>query len=350
MGLGALSDVSLLDARTAREKWRSVARESVDPIKERQRLRREAAKDKHLLREIALDAFESRKAELKGDGIAGRWFSPLEIHVLPKLGDTPIEEIDQNDIRDLLAPLWHSKAVTAKKALNRIGICFRHAAARGIDVDLQATEKAKELLGRQLHQTENIPAMPWPDVPAFYATLDDHSMGALALRLTILTGARSTPIRFCRPDEQIEGDIWTIPGEKMKGRRDKTPPFRVPLSLEAQKVVQLARVHQRDGYLFPGRTKGKVMSDATMSRLMERATLVARPHGFRSSLRDWIAEATDTPHDVAETVIAHVVGNASERSYRRTDFVEQRRPLMARWADHVTGKSGKLMNFVRQTS
>ena len=107
-------------------------------------------------------------------------------------------------------------------------------------------------------------------------------MTHLALRLLILTGVRSHPLRFLHLD-QIEGDVWTIPGERMKGRRDATSDFRVPLSPEAVKVIDAARRHARDRLLFPNVRKG-VISDATMSRLMERRGMDARPHGFRSSL------------------------------------------------------------------
>jgi integrase len=140
-------------------------------------------------------------------------------------------------------------------------------------------------------------------------------------------------------EDQIVGDVWTIPGEAMKGRRDATPDFRVPLSGEALKLIDESRRHARDGYLFPSVRRGGI-SDMTMSRMMERAKLDARPHGFRSSLRDWIAETTDTPHEVAETVLGHVVGGSVERAYRRTDFLEQRRALMGRWAKHVTHQGG----------
>lgn len=109
--------------------------------------------------------------------------------------------------------------------------------------------------------------------------------------------------------------------------------------------MEEARRHAREGFLFPSIRKG-VISDATMSRLMERAGLAARPHGFRSSLRDWIAEATNTPHDIAETSLGHVAGGAVERAYRRTDFLEQRRRLMERWAHHVTGGSQKVVKLV----
>lgn len=337
MGLGTFSQVSLKEARESAERWRSLVRSGKDPIKEREREKREAARNIHLLKDIADDAYEARKAELKGDGKAGRWFTPLQHHVLPKLGKLPVAEIDQKDIRDTLSPIWHTKADTARKALNRLAICMRHAAALGHDVDLQACEKARALLGKQRHIAGNIPAMSWQEVPAFYAGLNSGSVTHLALRLLILTGVRSAPLRHIHED-QIDGDVWTIPAEAMKGRKDATSDFRVPLSTEALRVIEQARRHARGGFLFPSVKKG-VISDMTMSRYMEREKLEARPHGFRSSLRDWIAEETATPYDVAETMLGHLVGGTVERAYRRTDYLDQRRTLTERWGQFIAGAS-----------
>jgi integrase len=339
MGLGSITRVSLKEAREKAEKWRAVERAGKDPITVRNRAKREAARDAHLLTDIADSAFEARKAELKGDGKAGRWFTPLQLHVLPKLGKIPVGEIDQRDISDTLAPIWHAKADTARKAMNRLGICLEHAAALGLEVDLQATAKAKALLGKQRHKAENIPAMPWSHIPSFYATLRDDNITHLALRLLILTGVRSAPIRQIHED-QIEGDVWTIPAEAMKGRRDATTEFRVPLSAEALTVLEKAQKFERDGHLFANPHKG-VISDMAMSQHMKRAGLEYRPHGFRSSLRDWLAEETDARYEVAETMLGHVIGSSVERAYRRTDFLDQRRDLLERWADHVTSHVGK---------
>jgi integrase len=336
MGLGAFPAVSLKAAREAADAARAVVRQGLDPIKERERQRRAAARNIHMLSDIALDAFESRKAELKGDGIAGRWFSPLELHVLPKLGRVPVADIDQKDIRDTLGPIWHTKAETARKAINRLGIVLRHAAALGLDVDLQATDKAKALLGKQRHTVTNVPAMNWRDVPAFYQSLGG-SITELALRLLILTAVRSGPLRMMHVD-QIEGDIWTIPAAAMKGRLGATSDFRVPLSAEAQAIIAEARKFARDGFLFPGARRG-VISDMTMTAYMDRRGLSERPHGFRSSFRDWTAEATQTPHEVAETCLGHTTGGTVERAYRRTDFLEQRRALMERWATLLDRRS-----------
>lgn len=344
MGLGGYPALGLANARKLSERWRNVASAGRDPVKEREAEERAARREDITLTILTADAFESRKAELKGDGTAGRWLSPLTLHVLPKLGRVPVTDLDQRDIRDTLAPIWHTKADTARKAMNRLSIVLKHAAALGLDVDLQATEKAKALLGKTRHVPKNIPAMVWADVPGFYTSLEEPTLTHLALRLLMLTGLRSAPLRTIRLD-QIEDDVWTVPAEAMKGRKGATEAFRVPLSLEAQRIIDLARPHARNGYLFPN-TRGGVISDMTLSRHMERRGLEARPHGFRTSLRTWLAETTDAPHEVAEAMLAHVTDGGVVRAYRRTDYLEQRRALSERWADHVTGGAGQVVKLV----
>jgi hypothetical protein len=224
MGLGGYPDVGLAQAREAADRWRGVAKAGHDPVKERERERRAQRREDISLSVLTLDAFEARKAELKGDGKAGGWLSPLERHVLPKLGRVPVTDLDQRDIRDTLQPIWHTKAETARKALNRLSIVLKHAAALDLDVDMQATEKAKALLGKSRHVPKHIPAMAWKEVPAFYASLTEQTRTHHALRLLILTGVRSGPLRHLQLD-QIDGAVWTIPGEAMKGRKGKTPAF-----------------------------------------------------------------------------------------------------------------------------
>jgi integrase len=344
MGLGGYPSLGLAEARKLAQRWRDVAAAGRDPVKEREAEERAARREDISLAILTADAFEARKAELKGDGTAGRWLSPLTLHVLPKLGKVPVTDLDQRDIRDVLKPLWHEKADTARKALNRLSIVLKHAAALGLDVDLQATEKAKALLGKSRHVPKNIPAMAWADVPGFYATLEEPTQTHLALRLLMLTGVRSNPLRNIRLDE-IEGDVWTVPGESMKGRKGATDDFRVPLSTEAQRIIELAKPHARNGFLFANARQG-VISDMTLSRMMERRGLEARPHGFRTSLRTWLAEATDAAHEVAEAMLAHTVDGGVVRAYRRTDYLEQRAKLAERWADHVTGGAGHVVKLV----
>ncbi len=210
---------------------------------------------------------------------------------------------------------------------------MRHGAALGYDVDLLSVEKARALLGKQKHAPKNIPALPWADVPIFYASLNEGSVTDLALRLLILTAVRSKPLRFMRY-EDVENDVWTIPAELMKGRRDATSDFRVPLASQAMAIIEQAKPFERDGWVFPSTRKG-VISDAAMARLMERRQMTARPHGFRSSFRDWAAEEADASFEVAEMCLAHSVGSNVERTYKRTDYLDRRRVLMADWANFV---------------
>jgi len=335
MGLGSLDDVSLGEARRLAEKWRAIVREGKDPIKERERLSREAAKSDSRLQNVADAAFEARKAELKGDGKAGRWFSPLELHVLPKLGKVPVEDIDQRDIETVLKPLWHTKAETARKALNRLGIVLKHGAAMGYDVDLQATLKAKALLGKSRHISTNIPALPWKQVPEFYADVGEKTITQLALKLLILTAVRSGPLRLAEWHE-FEDDVWTIPADKMKSRKDEASDFTVPLSSEAKRVLDVLRPFERDGLVFPSIRTGPI-SDMAMTKMLKDRGHDFRPHGFRSSFRTWCAEATDTPDKIAETALAHSIGTKVEKAYLRTMYFERRKALMERWGQYVTG-------------
>ncbi|MCA8901244.1 MAG: integrase arm-type DNA-binding domain-containing protein [Hyphomonas sp.] len=334
MGLGSLADVTLQGARQSADDARAIVCSGRDPIEERARRRRNRTNSDTTLRYIAEQAFEARKADLREDGIAGRWFSPLEHHVLPALGSLQVTDIDAMAIYDTLLPIWHDKAPTAKKAIWRLGVVMQHAAARGLDVDMQATDKARALLGGQKHQVRHIAAMPWSDVPAFYATLAEPTSANLALRLIILTGHRTKPVRFLERNH-IEGSTWTTPAHLMKGLKRSAVAFRCHLSDEALAVIELAKSMTDGEFLFPSAKNG-VLSDATLSRKMERLGLEARPHGFRSSFRQWLEHQSMAPYEVREAMLQHIVGTAVAKSYTRTDYFEQRAPLYDHWARFVT--------------
>ncbi|WP_209599720.1 site-specific integrase [Ruegeria sp. HKCCSA071] len=345
MGLGGYPSVSLAQAREMADAYRGIVKRGGNPIELRNAEKAQAAADqvasdpkareKRLLKNIAPAAFEARKAQLKGDGEAGRWYSPIKTHILPALGEKPVEDITGTVIADALRPIWHTKTDVARKAITRLKACLRYASANRYEIDRHAIDDARELLGKQVHKAENIPSMNWRDVPAFYQGLEGGGKVQLALQLLILTGLRSKPIRFAQFD-QIDGNVWTIPAEMVKGPRGKTDDFRVPLTAEAMRIVELAEKTARDGYLFPGVRKG-VISDASMSRHMERLELHARPHGFRSSFRTWADEATNTGYEIKETAIGHKVGSAVSRAYQRSDYFEERLLLAERWASHLTG-------------
>jgi integrase len=170
-------------------------------------------------------------------------------------------------------------------------------------------------------------------MPAFWAALHERTgAGALCLQFAILTAARSGEARGARWDEiDLAGALWTVPGSRMKAGK----PHRVPLSDAAVRVLNVAALanEERIGLVFLGLKRNQPMSDMTLGAVLKRmgrADLTA--HGFRSSFRDWAAEATEAPNHVVEQALAHAIGNSVEAAYRRGDLLERRRTLMAEWA------------------
>jgi integrase len=253
----------------------------------------------------------------------------------------PVEDIDRRDVQRALKPIWLKIPETARKALRRLSVVMKYAEDAGLDIDMLATTKAKSLLGAQGDKEKHIPSVAWQEVPAFYESLSGGTLTELALKLTILTALRSGAIRHLR-FEYIENNVLTVPAELMKGIKGKKEEFRLPLSKEALEVLEQCKAYERDGFIFPSIRKG-VISDATMSRFMERRGMQERPHGFRSSFRMWCAEATDTPREIAETALSHVTGSKVERSYMRGDFLERRKVLMQRWADYCFNTDSKVI-------
>lgn len=328
MGLGRWPDVSIAEARERAADARRSLRDGADPIADRQKAKRTTRK--LTLREAIDGCFEAKKAELKRDGDAGRWMSPLTVHIIPKLGAVAVEGIDQHQLIDVLRPIWHDKSEAARKALNRINMTLKHAAALGLDVDLQAPMKVKALLGKQRHVAEHIPSLQYAEAPAFYTSLTNaDGVAALALRFLMLTVARTSEVRFATFSE-FKGDIWHIPAARTKTGKDR----RIPLAKDAIAIVAKARTLTDGEYLFPS-VGGKPLSDAGMAALMKRQGLAARPHGFRASFRTWCEEQTDTPFEVKESALGHAVDTDVVRAYQRSDRLERRQALMRSWEQYM---------------
>lgn len=324
MGLGRYPDVGLAEARDAAEEARKLTRAGKDPIIEREKSKR--AGKPLTLKQATDGCFEARKAELKGDGEAGRWMSPLTKHVLPKLGKYPVSEIDQHLLKDTLSPIWHKKAETAEKALNRINLVLKHAAALGLPVDLQATMKARALLGKQRHTVEHIPSLPYEDAPDFYKWLTKQDgVSPLALRFLILTLARTTEVRLTTRAE-IDGTVWTLAAERTKTNREN----RIPLVTEAAEVVKLAGELSTNEFLFPA-YRGHAISDMAMSKFMKDKGYDARPHGFRATFRTWVEEQTEAEFEVKEACLGHAVDTGVVGAYQRSDRFEKRKLLLEKW-------------------
>jgi len=335
MGLGGYPEIGLKAAREARDHYVKLAKQGIDPRQARNRVISDNLRYNTTFEQIMLEAFEAKRPTLKDGGKAGRWLSPVKKHVLPKLGNLEITSLTQRDVAHCLQSIWHVHPDVARKCINRINIAIKHAAAAGLDVDLGLTLKAKTLLGEQNHEEPPLPSMPYKEIPDFYKSLDQPSQTHLALRLLILTNSRVGPLTKINLD-QIDGDVWTIPKEFMKGEVKRAEAFSIPLSLEALRIIDYLKPFSKNGNLFPSDGKNPVMSINTPRQHMVRLGIQARPGGFRASMKTWMTENSIGSDHIQETIMSHKVGTSVARRYTRTELVEERRPIMERWANFVT--------------
>nr|WP_319250520.1 integrase arm-type DNA-binding domain-containing protein [uncultured Celeribacter sp.] len=345
MGLGAWPSVSLAEARKERDRWALELSRGRDPITERKAARDAARADleRHdpTLETLARDVLEARKATLRREGKAARWLSPLERHVFPKIGRKPISEIHQTHIKEALAPIWKTKYPTAEKAIQRLRIIFRQGKLTGFECDPFTVDAAQHMLGMVVHEPKHIEATPWQEIPALFDWLDNRGTSASCLQLMILTATRGHAARGAQFSE-IDGDVWTIPADRMKGQVGKVSDFRVPLSGAALDVIERRRSIAQSDLIFAG-PRGGAISDASLSKFMKENNCTGRPHGFRTSFRTWVQDTDACSFEVAETILAHTIDAKVQRAYARSDLLDRRRPVMEAWAQHVTGNSGNVV-------
>jgi integrase len=345
MGLGAWPAVSLKEARQERDKWAAVRRSGKDPLTERnaQREAIKAAMDKHdpSLATVANETLEAKRDGLRGGGSRGRWLSPIEIHIIPHMGTRKISEITQHDIYNAVKPIWRTKHPTAKKVIERLRVIFYHAQMAGVDCDPVTIDRAKHMLGEVKIAPVNHAAIAWQEAPAVFAKLSSTPSGQV-IRFLMLTVVRSTAARGAMFSE-IEGDVWTVPKDRIKGAEGKVTDFRVPLSAAALDVVEQCRLFGSD-YVFPSPSARSGISDVGAAKQLKIVAPGMTIHGLRSTFRTWVQD-TAQPWDVAETVLGHSIGNKVERAYARSDLLDQRRVLLQKWADFLTQESAKVVKI-----
>jgi integrase len=235
-------------------------------------------------------------------------------------------------------PIWHAKPETASRVRGRIESVLDWASARGYrrgDNPARWRGHLENLLPNRskLQRVEHHAALPYAQMAEFMAALRvQEGIAARALEFLILTAARTGEVIGASPSE-IKDDVWTVPAERMKGGKE----HRIPLSAPALEIIEKMKMEHPGNFLFPGAKRGKPLSNMGMTmtlRRMERGDLTV--HGFRSTFRDWSAERTNFPREVAEMALAHTVTDKVEAAYRRGDLFEKRRHLMASWASFAT--------------
>lgn len=346
MGLGTYPLISLADARKERDRWAAALALGKDPISERTGIKQaavDAANQKDpTLQELAEIVLDAKKAGLRGGGKNGRWMSPLASHVFPRLGRKPISTVTQTDLRDTLRIIWKDKHPTAEKAMQRLSIIFRQGKLMGYECDPFTVEIAKHMLGEVAHEVRPIVATAWQDIPALYESLNPASPVEACLRFMILTVVRSAGCRGAMFSE-IDEDVWTVPAARMKGTVSKVREFRAPLSPAALELIEF---RAKFGGAFPfAAHRGLPVSDTSLAKVLNVKGEAGRPHGFRTSFRTWVQDTNAASFDVAETALAHTIGSKVERSYARSDLLDQRRILMQKWSDFVTGQESTVVKF-----
>lgn len=354
MGLGVWPIVSLSEAREKAEQARIDKAAGKDPLRERRRRAKQTLAETLTFRDCAEQCFESRKAKLKGAGEAGRWWSPIRIYALPKLGDLPVVDIDQHDVTDVLRPMWREKHPTAKKAAIRINIILRYGAALGLDTDIMAVEKARLILGDANHKEKRIPATPWQDVPDLYSCIDiaHHGIRGLLLQMLILTaGTRSAEVRKARWEHyDPKTHSLLVPAEHNK----TTTTRRIPFSSHAVKVLTQAQPFAENGWIFPGQRGGAAHMNMAVN-LLDKLGEAGRGHGFRSSFKQWSLACGHSTTGIDEICLDHRPDSKVVEAYARifgddaiannTDLLEQRRALWQAWGDHVTRQESKVVEL-----
>lgn len=355
--LGAVSQITLSQAREVHQGLvLMVKRDGKCPKTERENERKEAQRKRnaHTIDALAPLTLEAVRGRLKGERNAKQWYGPIKNHILPALGHMAAEDISQHDIVNAVRPLWKNKYPTAKKVMDRLRSIFEHAVALGVPVDMSAIINARILLGEPAHKAKHHPALPVDEVARLYQSLDAERPVERALMIYLLTGggARIRPLREAHIDSVRDG-VWYFDGDVMKGRKGKTDDFRVPVTDEMQRLLDLAELDCVGGYFFSTQrgtqagAKVPVVSDQSLENVMRAKEAEwewdepYRLHGIRATFRTWVADTFPHLYAAAETSLAHKVGSTIERTYQRSDFLEQRRELLEAWANHLLGATAK---------
>ncbi len=334
MGLGPYPTVPLAMARERRDKWRKVLLDGQNPIEAR-RSGRTAAVMK-TFGQCANELLASKSSEWRNEKHRAQWAMTLETYAAPLYG-VPVSEVNTERVLAVLRPLWVRIPETASRVRARIESVLNCGKSRG----WRAGENAAAWRGhldhllprRQRLARKHFPAMPYAALPEFIGRLREHQAGsaaASALEFAILTACRTGEILGAAwPEFNLETAVWSIPGDRTKSGR----PHQVPLVSRATAILESMRSIRASEYVFPGQQRGKPLSPSALPAVLARLKVEgAVTHGFRSSFRDFCANETSFPGEVAEAALAHRTGDSTELAYKRTDFLARRRELMSAWA------------------
>ncbi len=339
LGLGPAHTVTLAEARTAAAENRKLLLEGVDPIEAKREKRAEKALEAAsavTFRDAADRYIAAHAAGWRNEKHGAQWTATLTAYAHPTLGALPVATIEVGHVLKVLEPIWSEKPETASRVRGRVESILDWATARGYrrgDNPARWRGHLENLLPRRdkVARVRHHPALRFLDIGAFMVALRaEQGIAARALEFLVLTAARTSEVIGATwPEIDIDNAVWTVPADRIKAGRE----HRVPLSAPAMALLRRLYETRAGDHVFPGGKSGRPLSNNAILALLERMGRGdVTAHGFRSTFRDWAAERTAYPREVAEMALAHIVDDKVEAAYRRGDLIEKRRRMMADWA------------------
>ena len=335
LGLGSLALVPLAEAREKALANRKLAREGGDPFAEKRR-----TEGIPTFAEAASRVLEQKRGGWRGRRHPREWMSSLSRYAFPRIGKMPVSEVTSADVLEILTPIWHRKAPSARRVRQRLRAVLEWAVAMEYRLD-NPCDRIGSVLGAQQDVVEHMRALSHREVASVIRTVRASEAvppARLAFEFLVLTAARWGEVRWAEWSEiDRDGGVWTVPAKRMKANRR----HRVPLCGRALEILKAAQaLGEGTSPLVFTRRGGKPLDDKQLRRLLRDHGIAAVPHGFRSTFRDWAAEETDHSREMIEAALAHVVQNRVEAAYARSDLFERRRVLMDDWAGYLVQGAG----------
>ncbi|MCO7050498.1 integrase [Proteus terrae] len=334
--LGSYPAVSLADARSYRLEARTLLAKQIDPQdhhKEQARNSLEAKANTFQL--VAERWWEVKKSTVTEDYGNDIWRS-LERDVFPAIGDISVTDIKAHILVQAIQPVQARGALeTVRRLCQRINEVMIYAQNTGLIDAVPSINIGKAF---EKPKKKNMPSIPPDQLPKLMQTMRTASI-SLSTRCLfmwqLLTISRPAEAAEARWDEiNFETKEWKIPAARMKMNREHT----VPLSDAALAILELMKpLSGNREFIFPSRIKPtQPMNSQTVNAALKRAGFggVLVSHGLRSIASTALNEQ-GFPPDVIEAALAHVDKNEVRRAYNRSDYLEQRRPMMQWWADFI---------------
>ena len=330
--------VPLAEAREKALANRKLARQGGDPLAEKRR-----SQGIPTFAEAAARVLEQKRAGWRNPRHPREWMSSLRRFAFPRIGKMPVSEVTSADVLEILTPVWHQQAPTARRVRQRLRAVLEWAVAMEYRTD-NPCDRIGPVLGPQQDVTEHMQALPHREVAAVIRTVRASAAVPavrLAFEFLVLTAARWGEVRWAEWEEiDRDGRVWTVPARRAKtNRRHRVPLCGRAFPLEILDAAQA--LEEESGPLVFTHGGGRPMHDSQLRRLLRELGVAAVPHGFRSTFRDWAGEETDHPREVIEAALAHVVRNRVEAAYARSDLFERRRILMDDWARYLAQGPGE---------